>query len=311
MKKIFCIALALFSALASATTTVPVQLLNPIGSTSGQAIVSTGSSSAPAWGSVAAASIAGSTQYAITVGTGTGLGFVSPGASGGVLVSNGSSAYPSFQTLGGRLIGVQVIMTTGTYTPDAGTNSIIAKCVGGGGAGGGSAATSTAQNSFGSGGASGSYTVGRFTSSFSGVTVTIGAAGAGVSGGTGGAGGQTSFGALLIAPGGNGGTASSALANTATAAVFGGAPGAATTGGNIINAAGNPGGNGISVTGNPLAGIGAASPFGGGGMPAFGANGGAATGNGAGGAGSSAGASAGALAGGAGSKGMCEIDEYN
>lgn len=43
---------------AHAATTVPVQLLNPTGSTSGQAIVSTGASSAPAWGSVTAGSLA-------------------------------------------------------------------------------------------------------------------------------------------------------------------------------------------------------------------------------------------------------------
>jgi hypothetical protein len=36
-----------------AATTVPIQLLNPIGSTSGQAIVSTGPSTAPAWTGVA------------------------------------------------------------------------------------------------------------------------------------------------------------------------------------------------------------------------------------------------------------------
>jgi hypothetical protein len=52
MKRLFAIFFALFAAIASATTTVPVQLLNPTGSSSGQAIVSTGASSAPAWGGV-------------------------------------------------------------------------------------------------------------------------------------------------------------------------------------------------------------------------------------------------------------------
>jgi len=52
MKKL--LASLLFAACSTAfgATTVPVQLLNPTGSNSGQAIVSTGASSAPAWGGV-------------------------------------------------------------------------------------------------------------------------------------------------------------------------------------------------------------------------------------------------------------------
>ena len=58
MKRILAgIALAL-STLVSAATLAPVQLLNPAGSTSGQAIVSSGPSSAPAWGNVAATALA-------------------------------------------------------------------------------------------------------------------------------------------------------------------------------------------------------------------------------------------------------------
>lgn len=49
MKKIIGIFLALVSAAAFGTTTVPVQLLNPTGSASGQTIVSTGASTAPGW----------------------------------------------------------------------------------------------------------------------------------------------------------------------------------------------------------------------------------------------------------------------
>lgn len=52
MKKLFGALLALVSSVALATTTVPVQLLNPAGSSSGQTIVSTGASSAPAWATV-------------------------------------------------------------------------------------------------------------------------------------------------------------------------------------------------------------------------------------------------------------------
>lgn len=52
MKKLFTALLALISSVAFATTTVPVQLLNPTGSSSGQVIVSTGASSAPGWATV-------------------------------------------------------------------------------------------------------------------------------------------------------------------------------------------------------------------------------------------------------------------
>ncbi|HDR9227793.1 TPA: hypothetical protein QDB19_004043 [Burkholderia vietnamiensis] len=48
------------SVASTAATYVPVQLLNPIGSTSGQAIVSTGASSSPAWSSIVDSVVAGS-----------------------------------------------------------------------------------------------------------------------------------------------------------------------------------------------------------------------------------------------------------
>lgn len=58
MKKIFAALLALVASAAFGTTTVPVQLLNPIGSSSGQAIVSTGVATAPAWGGIGVNGIA-------------------------------------------------------------------------------------------------------------------------------------------------------------------------------------------------------------------------------------------------------------
>jgi hypothetical protein len=53
MKRILGAALALFTSITFAATTVPVQLLNPAGSTAGQTILSTGPSTAPAWGGIA------------------------------------------------------------------------------------------------------------------------------------------------------------------------------------------------------------------------------------------------------------------
>jgi hypothetical protein len=65
MKKILGALIALFASAAFSATTVPVQLINPTGSTTGQAIVSTGSSSAPTWGNVTATTL--SPQAANTV----------------------------------------------------------------------------------------------------------------------------------------------------------------------------------------------------------------------------------------------------
>lgn len=211
----------------------------------------------------------------------------------------------------GRLLNVQTITSTQVYTPTAGTNSIIADIIGGGGAGGGAVATSAAQCSVASGGASGSWARSRITSGFSGVTVTIGAAGTGASGAAGSAGGTSSFGGLISAPGGGGGQVSTATATTSAAAANPATAGAAATGGSIINSAGNPSSPAANVLGAASPGVfGASSPFGGGGMFVFNGTGGAASGFGAGGGGNSNNASSSAQTGGAGTKGVCIIYEY-
>jgi hypothetical protein len=69
MKRIFAIFASLLALTASAATLNPVSLLNPAGSTAGQAIVSTGASTAPVWGAVPLTGITGT--LAITNG-GTG-----------------------------------------------------------------------------------------------------------------------------------------------------------------------------------------------------------------------------------------------
>lgn len=58
MKRLFIALLSLVTSAAFGTTLNPIQLLNPAGSTSGQAIVSTGASSTPTWSNVAASSLA-------------------------------------------------------------------------------------------------------------------------------------------------------------------------------------------------------------------------------------------------------------
>lgn len=69
MKRLLFAALTVLSVAAFGATTTPVQLLNPTGSTAGQAILSTGPSSAPVWGAVPLTGITGT--LAITNG-GTG-----------------------------------------------------------------------------------------------------------------------------------------------------------------------------------------------------------------------------------------------
>lgn len=214
----------------------------------------------------------------------------------------------------GRLISVQVFNTAGTstYTPTAGTTSVIVKGIGGGAAGGGTAATSTGQVAVGGGGGSGSIGEARFTSSFSGVTVTIGAGGTGTAGGNGGNGGTSSFGALLSLPGGQGGAVGTATTGSFVLGNAGGG-GAVSTGGNIFNGYGNSGQSGIVYSPATLVvtGRGADSPYGQGGDN-YNSAGLTSPGKGYGSGGSSisAGQLTAAQAGGAGKNGIIIVYEY-
>lgn len=125
--------------------------------------------------------------------------------------SNGSS----WIALSAGLIGMQFFTAGGspyTYTPTAGTNSIVVEVVGGGGGGGGCALTGAAQMASGQPGGGGGYTRKRITSGFSGVTITVGAGGAGGAAGNnaGAAGGTSSFGAICSATGGGAGAGGAA-----------------------------------------------------------------------------------------------------
>lgn len=78
----------------------------------------------------------------------------------------------------GRLLNVKVFTSSGTYTPTAGTKSIVVECQGGGGGGGGAVITGAASAlSAGSGGAAGSYAKGRFMNIGSSYPVIVGAGG--------------------------------------------------------------------------------------------------------------------------------------
>ena len=227
--------------------------------------------------------------------------------------SNGSNIANSGtgNQIGGALIGKQVLTSSGTFTPDAGTNAILLECVGGGGAGGGTPATSGTTNSVGGSGGAGAYARGFYRTGFAGVSYTIGAAGVGASGANGGNGGQTSFGSLITAPGGNGGTVGASITG-GVAQTLGGATSSVATGGTDVNESGAAGPAAIYSFGTFLGSSpGANSPVGSGGTPANQAAGNNASGNGAGGSGASSNSSTAARSGGNGSIGACFVTEFN
>lgn len=238
----------------------------------------------------------------------TNLGITADIAAGDAATLASATALP------GRLIGVQRFTANGTYTPTAGTTSIVVEALGGGGAGGGCPASTAGNVASGSGGAAGGYTVGRFTSGFSGQAVTIGTAGIPVAGGTGGSGGTTSLGGLITANGGGGGNASGNAAVTAAALATAAAPSG--TGGNIYAIGGPSPGTNLNRFSDTvgLGGNGADSRYGLGGRnntsPTF-YNGSAASGNGAGGAGGMSFGAGTITAGGAGTAGLLVIWEYS
>lgn len=221
-----------------------------------------------------------------------------------------SKTYDTFPNQPGRLINVQVITTTQTYTPTSGTTSILFYLVGAGGAGGGASSVDISHVSGGSGGTGGAVIIHRATSGFSGQTVTIGVGGTGVSGGAGTAGGNSTF-LGCTASGGAGGTAGP---SSNSGFITPGPSASGATGGNIANLNGHPGLPGIMVSlsgcggyggGNHLAasnttvstGVGLSGLFpGGGGSGAFNPI-------------ASSGTNP-ALAGGSGSNGVCIIYEY-
>jgi hypothetical protein len=209
----------------------------------------------------------------------------------------------------GSLLGVQTF-TSGSafYTPTTGTNKVLVKAIGGGGAGGGAYGTDGSHITCCGGGGAGGYAEGYFTSSFSGVTVTVGAAGVGASGASGGNGGGSSFGSLLVVAGGSGGVYE---LPTVTPAPGGAGAAAPTTG--YLKEAGGAGQQGYYVSSTlPFGGAGANSPLGAGGASSLGTQGGtAATGYGAGGGGGSNGNSQAANTGGNGAPGLVVVYEYS
>lgn len=195
---------------------------------------------------------------------------------------------------------------TNVFTPLAATSAVRATVLGAGGAGAGAPATASGQVSFGSGGAAGGFAIKWMTSGFNGVTVTVGAAGAPISGTNGGTGGTSSFGSIS-ATGGGGGVSSPATAPS------GNPSGASIPGAGVaadVNGQGSAGIYGWSF-GVPLGGAGGAGLYGGAGIAANGSSNGfsgGAVGSGGGGASNAQGQVA--RPGGTGIDGTIIIEEY-
>jgi hypothetical protein len=203
------------------------------------------------------------TAGAIVYGNGTAYAISAAGTSGQYLQSAGTGA-PIWAQPGPA--SIQVLSTSGTYTTPAGVKAIIIELVGGGGGSGAIAAAAGNNNgTVSGGGGSGSYTRALITNPASSYTYIIGLGGTasaiGVAGGNGGA---TSFNAgTITAPGGTGGAAGSTLANGSVS--LGGAGGVAGIGGSFM-VPGHGGGTGFSGSVISVAGAGANSYFGDGGV---------------------------------------------
>jgi hypothetical protein len=146
MKRLLTGALALLLPIAALATTLnPVQLLNPTGSTSGQAVVSTGASTAPAWGNVAATALAAQAANTVvanvTASSASPTAFVMPScsASGNNLQwTNGTGftcatgyaqlASPTFTgsvTIpGGSITNTSISGSTGSFTTLAASSTV-------------------------------------------------------------------------------------------------------------------------------------------------------------------------------------------
>lgn len=260
------------------------------------------------------------TAYAVicggTTSTAAQQSVASVGTANQVLTSNGAGALPTFQDISvtGAITSVvsQVFTANGTYTPTSGMVYCKIEVIGGGGAGGGANTTTAAQYSNGGGGGSGEYASGIFDAATVGAsqTVTIGAAGTGVSAGTGGSGGTSSVGALITAGAGAGGSASGASASPNLGVA--GAGGSGGSGGDFrCNGQYGFYGSQLAATGTwCIGGKGGSSQYGAGGRNVFASAGAAATGYGAGGGGASNFQSTSATAGGNGTPGIVVITEY-
>ena len=166
--------------------------------------------------------------------------------------TTGANTNTGWSLQSGSVVSVQVLTTSGTYTPTAGTQYAIVEMVGGGGGGAGTLATATPGMGVAGGSGSGGYAKFLLTAAQIGASrpYTIGAAGTGAAAaGAGGNGGTTQFGtagAVASATGGLGAFAPTQNTTTGTATIAGGLSGGTATvtiGTTILNISGQSGGN--------------------------------------------------------------------
>jgi hypothetical protein len=120
MKRLIAIAFAAFTSLVFGATTTPISLLNPSGSSAGQAVVSNGPSSAPSWQTISLSTLTGivpvtngGTGSATAAGARSNLGL-------GTIATQSSS---SVSLTGGAITGVSI--ANGTLSGATITNSPI------------------------------------------------------------------------------------------------------------------------------------------------------------------------------------------
>lgn len=113
-KKILGALLAFVSSVAFATTLVPIQLLNPIGSTSGQVILSNGPSNPPSWGGISLSGL-GAIAANTVVANATGASAV-PSAFGMPSCSSSTSALQWTSGTGFTCYGNSASLTGSTFT---------------------------------------------------------------------------------------------------------------------------------------------------------------------------------------------------
>lgn len=202
--------------------------------------------------------------FNVTVKTPNGTGVAVAAGSNANVSGDGVNITNSFAP--GTLIGTQVFTASGTYIPTPGTKKAIIEALGAGAGGGGAAVITSGNSTSGSGGGSGSFARHLLSPLASSYIITIGVGGkGGVGGNSGSPGGTTSFGSVVIVPGGFPGRSLSSSTSLGFATIDSSSY-TAITGGNILAITGNSTTFALRGSGSGIGGFGAHSIYGAGGL---------------------------------------------